>query len=327
MAESNLKFSLEAKQVYDAAYSFARFFGQNQLSAEHLLLSLLKTPQCEASHVLTNLGVKPHHLGDKLRKEILVTKSDILSTETIRKSSEIEAIELLASQRAEKQKAGFISTVHLLHAICESQNLQANKWLQYHGITQDKLQNLPTLERRWESLPLQNSDYFSGPVRTILVNAQMVANQNKQNPATTSHVLLGILKTPESNAFKQLSHLIEDLDTLSVNLTREISARGESSSDSNFNLGDDLKMMLLSAANASKYGNGLNCIDSRLLLLGIVEQDKTPAAQLLAKSSVTLEQLRNQPRFVREYPSRFSTKPYKKLSVFSRLHRWFKREK
>lgn len=328
MADSNLKFSLEAKQVYDAAYSFARFFGHNQLKAEHLLLGLLKTPQCEASLALNKLGVKPHHLGDKLRKEILVTKSDVLSAETITKSAEIEAIELLALKEAEKQEVGFISTLHLLHAILSSQNLQANKWLHYHGITLDEFHNMPTPTRGWESLPLQNPDYFSGPVKTILVNAQMVASQYKQDTATTSHVLLGILKTPESNAFKQLSRLIEDVDVLSENLTREISSCGESSSsDSKLNLGNDLKMMLLSAANASKYGSGLNCIDSRLILLGIVEQDKTPAARLLAKSSVTLEQLRNQPRFVREYPSRFSTKPDKKLSVFSSLRRWFRREK
>lgn len=328
MAESNLNLSREAKQVFEAAYSFTRFLGQNQLTAEYLLLSLLKAPQSEVAFALTELGYKPRRLGNKLQKEIRIVKSGNFPPETITKSSEIETIEILALKEAKNRNSEFISTLHLLHAILELHNLQANKWLHYHGITLDKLQHLPIPTRKQESIQFQNWDYFSGPVKTILGNAQMIATRYKQNTITTSHILLGMLQTPESNAFKQLSSLTDNLEALTLNISREISFHKESShSGSRLILGDDLKKMLESAAKDVRFGYDLECIDSRLLLLGIIEQEKTPAAQLLAKSYIGFEQLRDQPKFVREYPSSFSTQPPKKLTVFSNLRRWFKREK
>lgn len=62
-----LEYSSLVKQACKFATELAEENRQNLVKTEHLLLGLLNISECEAIHILNQLGVKKHHIEDKIK--------------------------------------------------------------------------------------------------------------------------------------------------------------------------------------------------------------------------------------------------------------------
>lgn len=322
MSRSNRPMSQDAGKAFGAAYSFAKLFGHRQINSEHLLLGILKTPDCEATSSLKKLGAKPYELSDKLREEMSITKAEEFFEGSISKSSEIKEIESLANLEAQKQYSDLISTRHLLYAIFQSPYCKASKWIQFHGVTLTDLQNMPIQSKEQTQLSNDNWSYFTETAKTVLGRAQLIATENNQTSITNSHILLAILETPESDANRRLTALIDDLETLSANLLNDIKHVDElSNSPSQITLTDELKRMLEIAVEESRKASNAQYVDTYFLLLGIIRESTSYAAHVIEKSYIAIEQIRAQPRYIQEHPVRNSAIRGIKKSILKLLKR------
>ncbi len=324
MSKTYRPMSQDASLAFGVAHLCAKELGHQQITSEHLLLGILKTPDCDATLSLMKMGTNPYKLGDLLRHEMNLTKVEGYWEGSITKSPEIDEIENLADQEAQKQGNDLLSTRHLLHAILKHPQQRVAKWLQFHGVTFVDLQKLPSQNDEQRPYTSGNWSLVSDIAKTTLTKAQIIAMQNEQTLITSSHVLLAILDSPESNAYRQLTNLIEHLDPLYANLLSHVRRLNKmSQSESEIALADDVKRMLEFAVEESRKTHEFEYIDTHCFLVGILQESNSYAAQVLRNAYVSVDQVRTQPRYIREYPVNYSKIKLAKQAIIRRVTSWW----
>ncbi|MBE2199652.1 MAG: hypothetical protein IAE79_13640 [Anaerolinea sp.] len=323
MSKSYRPLSHDAGVAFGAAHFFGKEFGHQQITSKHLLLGILKTPDCDATLSLMKMGTNPYKLGDILRHEMNLTKVERFWEGPITKSPEIDEIENLADQEAQKQGKNLLSTRHLLHAMLQHPQQGVAKWLQFHGVTLVDLQKLPSQKDEQRPHTSGNWALVSEIAKTTLTKAQLIATQHEQTLITSSHILLAILDTPESNAYRQLANLIEHLEPLRANLSSHIHRLNKTrQSESQIKLADEVKKMLDFAVEEYQNTYEFEFIDTHSFLIGILRESNSHAAQVLGNAYITIDQVRAQPRYVREYPVKYSKINLAKQAIIKRVTNW-----
>ena len=133
----NLVFSKHAVDALNAASSCARQFGHDHVGCEHIFLSLLASPQCQASKRLEMLGLALDDLAESMKTMIsgssngMMQRGQLPLTARTRKVLEMSGIEAGGEGK-------IIDTVHLVLAMMREGENAAAQLLFNAGVTVER---------------------------------------------------------------------------------------------------------------------------------------------------------------------------------------------
>jgi Zn-dependent protease len=136
-----------------------------------------------------------------------------------------------------------------------------------------------------------HSTPFSQMAYVVLGHAERLADRLRHDAITPEHLLFGLLQTPECHAYRILESLRADTQVLQRGLeaalqpagTRPAASTGTQASD---HLSPETQAVLTGAALEAQRA-GLDAVDTRLLLLGLLSLPRRPASDLLHQHGVT----------------------------------------
>ena len=131
----------------------------------------------------------------------------------------------------------------------------------------------------------------------VIANAKRIASQNNQPSVDSLTLLLALLQLPKSQAQDMLKSLNVKVESLIARLsaTIKLEARqggtGPATKRSDANLSVESESILSESFAETKL-HGLEFIDARILLLGMLRSPDSRAGQFLAQYGLTAEQVR-----------------------------------
>ncbi len=136
--DSMLNLTPRAQQVLIIAKQVAEQFGQTFICTEHILLGLLKLPQCIAVTILKSLNVDTTELRKKLEEQIRSNKSKNspkqASDQAIELTPRVQQVLLLSAKEANILQHPYIGTEHLLLGLIREEECFASKALSDYGV-------------------------------------------------------------------------------------------------------------------------------------------------------------------------------------------------
>lgn len=131
---------------------------------------------------------------------------------------------------------------------------------------------------------------YTERARRTIFYAQEEAGRYGENHVSTEHLLLGLLREPNSIACKALMNLNIPLENIRTELEQNIK-RGEGKLGQDMQLAPRAKRVIdLAYDEARELDN--NYIGTEHLLLGLIREREGIAAKVLSKLGVTLEKAR-----------------------------------
>ncbi len=130
-------FTEKANNALSLSIEAAMNLGHNYIGSEHIILGLLKEKSSVASKILEKLGVDDEKFLNTIEEKVGVGAKTKLSPEefTPRTKSILQVSHVMAS----RFKHGYIGTEHLLLAITQDVDSYGVKFLEYNGITVQKI--------------------------------------------------------------------------------------------------------------------------------------------------------------------------------------------
>ena len=132
----SLMFSKHAVDALNAASSCARQFGHDHIGAEHILLSLLAIPACQAAKRLTALGFSLDDLAESMKQMISGNSDGLLQRGQLPLTARTKKILDMAGIEAGPGKV--VDTVHLVLAMLREGENAAAQLLFNVGLTVEK---------------------------------------------------------------------------------------------------------------------------------------------------------------------------------------------
>ena len=132
----SLMFSKHAIDALNAASSCARQFGHDHIGAEHVLLSLLAIPACQAAKRLTALGFSLDDLAESMKQMISGNSDGLLQRGQLPLTARTKKILDMAGIEAGAGKV--VDTVHLVLAMLREGENAAAQLLFNVGLTVEK---------------------------------------------------------------------------------------------------------------------------------------------------------------------------------------------
>ncbi|MBM3458388.1 MAG: ATP-dependent chaperone ClpB, partial [Armatimonadetes bacterium] len=133
------RLTVKAQEALQQAQSVAAGLGHQEIQSEHVLLALLEQPEGIVSPLLQKLGAAPAQVQTDLRREVErlprvggIAGGEYLS-QRLRRSLE------QAWEEARKLKDEYLSTEHLLLALCGETDGTVSRVLKNHGVTRERL--------------------------------------------------------------------------------------------------------------------------------------------------------------------------------------------
>ena len=132
----SLTFTKNAVDALNAATSCARQLGHDHIGSEHILLSILAIPQCQASRRLVTLGLSLDDLSESMRTMVsggadaTMQRGQLPITARTRKIIEMAGVEAGAGNA--------VGTAHLVIAMLRDGDNAASQLLYNAGVTVDK---------------------------------------------------------------------------------------------------------------------------------------------------------------------------------------------
>lgn len=137
--DSMLNLTPRAQQVLIIAKQVAEQFKQNFICTEHILLALLKLPQCIAVTILKSLNVDIAELNQELENQITAnskqSNSEQSNNQTIELTPRVQQALLLSAKEANILQHPYIGTEHILLGLIRTEESFASKVLKKYNVT------------------------------------------------------------------------------------------------------------------------------------------------------------------------------------------------
>ncbi len=148
---------------------------------------------------------------------------------------------------------------------------------------------------------------FTESVRKCLAGAREEARALQHEYVGTEHLLLGIMRVPESTAMEMLRGLSVDPQAMRQGLLSAVKKGSFTQSGPDLPYTSRAKKVLeLSMSEAREMGHGY--LDDKHLILGLMREEKGIAAQILSEGGLTHDALRKE--LARLYASGGSAEPF-----------------
>ena len=131
-----MEFSKHALDAMNAAASCARQFGHDHIGCEHIFLSIIAIPQCDATRRLVTLGLSPDELSESMRQMIAGESSGTMQRGQLPLTARTRKVLQMAEVEAGQGNA--VGTAHLVVAMMREGDNAAAQLLFNAGATVDK---------------------------------------------------------------------------------------------------------------------------------------------------------------------------------------------
>jgi len=135
------KFTIKSQEILADMQELASLHGNQEITPEHLLYSLLKQEQGVVSSIISKLSASEQNIQQLIEKDLLnsIESKPKVSGARSYISQDLEKIFSVAEKTAKNLKDEYVSTEHLLLAVVSFPNTEACKILKKYSITQDNV--------------------------------------------------------------------------------------------------------------------------------------------------------------------------------------------
>lgn len=308
---SEITLAPETKQIISNAIEESRKLGHSHVGTEHLLLGIVRQGESTAAKVLASLGVEL----EKVRHETIAALGRKASNEGPfdRFDHRTKRVLALAQDEAIRFNHNYIGPEHLLLGLAREGEGIAARALEALGVTLSKLRS--TLEKvvgRGDSTTSPREIALSPHTKRVIEYAIEEASKLGHGNVGTEHLLLGLVRhgghvgantlegagvSLESIRDKVLALLREPAqDKASTPPSQAATAFGTSGGP--FERFNDRAKKVLAYAQEEAIRFKHNYIGTEHLLLGLVREGESVAANVLNSLGVELSKVRTAVEFI-----------------------------
>jgi ATP-dependent Clp protease ATP-binding subunit ClpC len=184
-----LNLTPRAQQVLAMARQEAERFGQSTIGPEHLLLALMRLPQCIAISMLRSMGVDLEKIRTKIEEHLSKTAVITQNEASITLSPLVQKVLLAAAKEASMLQHPYVGTEHLLLGILREDDEVAAKLLAEIGVKVENCRQaiLSALDPNFVGVDAGNDDDDDFRFTSEKIS-------DKEDPSSN-------IKTPALNAF------------------------------------------------------------------------------------------------------------------------------
>lgn len=144
------RFSTHALTIISHAQEEASALNTSYVIPEHILLGILREPDCTAVKILVSMGIEPDTIREQVLSKLKHTDTDM--EQRLQLTPRSKQLVDIAFDETRKMKNSTISSAHLLIAILRQDNGAASEVLKEHGLDADKVranaEGMPDTETR-----------------------------------------------------------------------------------------------------------------------------------------------------------------------------------
>ncbi|MBQ9245401.1 hypothetical protein IJ182_03940 [bacterium] len=292
-----VSFSDSTKDVFSKTLEIARIMGNSYVKPEHLFLAIWDYPKLELVSVLKEKGY-----------DIDKIKSMFYSILSAKKSHKVKHPEIIEKRRRNDRNDNIISiiesadgakifdraiaklstsnyeilgTEQIMQSILEDTDSDASRILANYGVTPEtfsaKLQELSSRQAEYEDKQI----IFTPNALKTLVAALDIVREEGNATILPEHIVLGLLKSKKGIAYNILKELNVNEFLLEEQMQQPIERQ----------VNETLYIMRLAKQEARRIGN--NVVGSELILLGIILEANSIAAEVLRDLGVNAKDARD----------------------------------
>ena len=290
-------FSDSSKDIFSKTLEIAKLMGNSYVKPEHIFLAIWDYPQLELTDVLKEKGIdidkvktmfygilsskKPHKVK---HPEIIEKRRRNDGTDSI-----LSVIESADSAKIFDRAIAKLSTSHyeilgteqIMQSILEYPESDAAKILANYGVTAEtfasKLEEVSSRQAEFEDKQI----IFTPNALKTLVAALDIVREEGNASIMPEHIVLGILKSKKGIAYNILKELKVNEYLLEEQMLQPIEKQ----------VNETLYIMRLAKQEARRIGN--NVVGSELILLGIILEANSIAAEVLRDLGVNAKDARD----------------------------------
>lgn len=290
------RFTESARRVVTHAQEAALQVGDSSVGMEHVLLGLLREPECGAVRLLVLLGVGP----DQLRS-VLQQHQEQSRDRAVRDTSSGQRLVELAYQESRRLGSPLIDTEHLLLALIRERHGIAGRVLAELGLeleaVRDAVLHPPTEPLPSRVAPATSESGFSVALHEVLDFAQQEAAQAGKTEVTPEHLLLALLRDSNGTPAQLLRTCNLSLEQLREVLDLPMVPSAVPSSEG-YPLTLASQSVLTLAQEEARLLDSTT-IETEHLLLGLLRDSKSVIAHVLSWLGIEYEPIR---RAIRPLP-------------------------
>lgn len=309
-------FTPSSRYILSLAEEEAERLQHTTIGTPHILLGMIRSEYGVAGLVLREMGLELNHVRDAVRmsspeaaqqnfaNQVLnrlfkvKTSSSQENSKQIDLSPQVKHVLELAVNKARRMGDHHIGTEHLLLGMVQHKGCKALVILDRFGITTRAirsettklLKEIPDQTSRTDQPPsFSQMERFTEKSKQVLYFAQEEAKRLQHSSLDTQHILAGLIRENESIASRVLLDLNIDLDQVEA-ISNYLSPEYD---DTPLNLAPDTKNLIELSINEA-YTMGKPYIGTEHLLLGLVQQEKSIAFNILKHLNISPEDIQRQ---------------------------------
>ena len=289
-------FSDSSKDIFTRTLDIAKVLGNSYVKPEHLFLAIWDYPKLELTNVLKDKGIDVDKLksmfynvlsSNKPKKvkhpEIIEKrrrndKSD--SIVTLIESSDSSKIFDRAIAKLSTSNYEILGTEQIMQSILEDENSELVKVLAEFGVTSETFAaKLNEVSSRQAEFGDKQIIFTPNALKTLMMALDIVREEGNAS-ILPEHIILGLLKSKKGIAYNILKELNVNEYLLEEKVLQPIEKQKN----------ETLFIMRLAKQEARRIGN--NVVGSELILLGIVLEANSVAAEVLRDLGVIVKDAR-----------------------------------
>ncbi len=291
-----VSFSDSSKDIFNRTIDIARYMGNSYVKPEHIFLAIWDYPKLELTEVLKEKGIDIDKIKEMFYNILSSKKSHKVKHPEIiekrrrndRADSIISIIESADSAKIFDRAIAKLSTSHyeilgteqIMQSILEDTESDAAKILANFGVTPEtfssKLQEVSSRQAEFEDKQI----IFTPNALKTLVTALDIVREEGNASILPEHIILGILKAKKGIAYNILKELHVNEFLLEEQILQPIEKQ----------VNETLYIMRLAKQEARRIGN--NVVGSELILMGIILEANSIAAEVLRDLGVNAKDAR-----------------------------------
>ena len=290
-------FSDSSKDIFEDTLKIAKELGSTYVKAEHIFLAIWDYPKLELSNVLTEKGVDIKKMKDMFYSIFSSHKSKkVKHPEAVEKRKKSDSRDSLTSiiESADSAKIfdraiaklstsnyEILGTEQIMQSILEDEESYATKVLAEFGVTAETYsEKLKEISSRHAEFEDKQIIFTPNALKTLMLALDIVREEGNAS-ILPEHVVLGLLKSKKGIAY----NILKELNVNEALLEDKISQPIEKQKN------ETLYILRLAKQEARRIGSSI--VGSELILLGIVIEANSVAAEVLRDLGVIVKDARD----------------------------------
>ncbi len=289
-------FSNSSKDIFEKTLDIAKSLGNSYIKPEHLFLAIWDSPKLELTKVLKAKGI-----------DIEKTRAMFYNVLSSNKHQKIQHPEIIEKRRRNDKSESIINliesadsskifdraiaklstsnyeilgTEQIMQSILEDNNSEIVKILAEYGVTAETFsQKLKEISSRQAEFGDKQIIFTPNALKTLMIALDTVREEGVAS-IMPEHIILGLLKSKKGIAYNILKELNVNESLLEERIQQPIEKQKN----------ETLYIMRLAKQEARRIGN--NVVGSELILLGIVLEANSIAAEILRDLGVIVKDAR-----------------------------------